>query len=168
MATRSVYRDFISAIKKHWRSESPSICPIKESFGPIMPKASTFHAGMSKPSGMHVFFNFQHSSKSWEVGQFTINVILSRGEGPPEGSFGPFPPEGSDPFREGSYRIGLLVGQKDKWWHLKDDPAPILTQAWRPSSYDDQPTVISEAVVSVDREIRAVLRRFGMAETGPA
>ena len=92
----------------------------------MMPKASTFYAGLVERGDTHAFFYFQHSSKSWEVGQFTINVILSRKMGTPSTWRIRFPEE-LEALAEGFYRIGLINGDHDKWWRLKDDdPASIL------------------------------------------
>jgi hypothetical protein len=161
-AKRSVFRDFIVALRKRWRDELPHIRPIEAALAPTMPKASTFYAGFSPQLGMHVFVNFQHSSMAWQVGQFTINIILSKREGAPEGWGGPFPPDDGVSFTEGSYRInGVLGRHKDKWWHLKQDDPPIITEAWRPTSYDDHETVSREAAAEVTRDVREALAKLG-------
>src|SRR5688500_9748937 len=117
MAKRSVFRDFIATLRKRWRDELPYIRPVEAALGPAIPNASTFYAGFSPRLGMHVFVNFQHSSKAWQVGQFTINIILSKREGSPEGWGGPFAPHDGMSFTEGSYRISGVLGHlKDKWW----------------------------------------------------
>ncbi|MGC9943719.1 MAG: hypothetical protein ABSE48_17980 [Verrucomicrobiota bacterium] len=59
---------------------------------------------------------------------------------------------------EGSHRIGHLLGPKDKWWHLKQDDDSILTQAWRPSSYENTDVVISEAVGNVTSDVLAAMK----------
>jgi hypothetical protein len=111
---------------------------------------------------MHVFVNFQHSSKSWEVGRFTINIILSKREDAPEGCGGPCAPNDGVSFTEGSYRINGVLGRRyDKWWHLKADDAPIISEAWRPTSYDDE-TVLIEAAADVTRDVCEVLAKFGV------
>lgn len=111
-----------------------------------MPKASTLYAGFSARHDLYVFINFQHSSKAWEVGRFTINLILSKHEREPETWGGPFAPEDGKSFAEGSYRISGVLGQHpEKWWHLKKDRRPIITQAWRPTSYDDNAVVLNDS-----------------------
>jgi hypothetical protein len=112
MAKRSVFRDFITALCKHWRAELPEVRPLGESLGPALPKASTFYAGVAQPLGLHVFGNFQHSPKAWEVGQFIVNVVLSRSEGAPPWPGGSLVPEAGRPFTEGRYRIGPLLGRR--------------------------------------------------------
>jgi hypothetical protein len=162
MAKRSVFRDFITGLRKRWREELPQVRPIEEALGPAMPKASTFYAGLSPRLGMHVFVNFQHSSMAWQVGQFTINVILSKRAGAPEGWGGPLAPDDGVSFTEGSYRIGGVLGRhKDKWWHLKQDDPPIITEAWRPTSYDDE-IVLIEAAADVTRDVREALAKLGV------
>ena len=163
MAERSAFRDFIRELKKDWRVTFPSVRPLEERLSPSMPKASTFYAGIARPLGMHIFLNFQHSSKPWEVGEFTINVIPSKRKGPPEGFGWLRAPKGAELY-EGSHRIGRLVGGTDKWWHLKRYRRPIGTEVWRPSSYDDYDAVLREAVADVTHDVGAVLRRLGFAE----
>src|SRR5689334_4071716 len=100
MAKHSVFRNFIAALQAHWRSVLPNARPVEQSFGPTMPKASTFYAGFARPLGMHVFLRFQHSSKAWLVGSFTINIILSKREGAPEAFGAPFAPIDGASFTE--------------------------------------------------------------------
>ncbi|MFO0814670.1 MAG: hypothetical protein U0796_15725 [Gemmatales bacterium] len=162
MARRSVFRVFISTLRKQWKEELPHIQPMKESLGWIMSKASTFHAGYSDKLGLHIFVNFQHSSKAWQVGQFTINLILSKEIGVPTGN-GMFIPADGVSFTEGSYRLGHVLGKRfDKWWHLKHDDAQILGEEWRPSSYEDEVTVLKEAVADVTGDVCRALVMLGL------
>lgn len=108
---RSVFRDFISALRKHWRTELPEVRPVKVLLGPMMPKARTFYAGFAPALGMHVFVNFQHSPMAWQVGQLTINMILSRSPGAPESWGSGFPPDDGVSFAEGNFRISGLLGE---------------------------------------------------------
>ena len=62
-----------------------------------------------------------------------------------------------DHFPEGPYRIGHLVGKKDKWWHLQLDRDHIGTQSWRPSTYADTSLVLTEVVDDVGRDVATVL-----------
>ena len=154
MAKKSVFRDFTAALRKQWKKDYPSIRPIEKPFG-TFPKASTFYVGMIKDTNMHVFLNFQHSCKSLGVGRFTINVVLSSDENNPTAGHGT---RSALDLAEGYHRIGFLVGSKDKWWHLKQDGDPILTQAWRPSSYENTDEVILEAIDDVTRDVLSTLR----------
>ncbi len=163
MAKRSAFRDFIAALRKRWREEFPQVRLINEALGPGMPKASTFYTGFSPRLGMHVFVNFQHSCNAWQVGQFTINMILSKRDGAPEGWGGPFAPDDGLSFTEGIYRISAVLGRhRDKWWHLKQDDPPIITEAWRPTSYDEYETVLSEAAAEVTHDVREALAKLGV------
>ena len=164
MAKPSIFRDFIAALKKQWEFEFPSIRQINQPLGPLLPKASSFYSGVAHPSGWHIFLYFQHSSKAWQVGQFTVNVVFSRHEGAPGHPVTNYLMEGSTTFEEGCYRIGPLLGRKDKWWHLKDDEALSVTEAWRPSSYGNYANVIAEAIIDVSRDVRAVLHKLGVTE----
>jgi hypothetical protein len=158
MAQKSVFREFMAALKKHWKEEVPFIRPVSETLGQL-PKASTFYAGATSRSGQHVYLYFQHSSKAWQVGQFTINVVLATDANNPQMAMGNR--SGQD-FGDGYYRIGYLVGKKDKWWHLKADDDPILTQVWRPSSYDNLAVVLSGAVDDVTRDVQWAMQLLGV------
>lgn len=163
MAKQSVYRDFIAALTKHWRVALPSIHPLDQSFGPAIPKASTFYAGTAQPLGLHVYVNFQHSTNSWQVGQFTINMILSQREGPPGRWAGPFAPDDLASLTEGSYRISGILGRKgDKWWDLKGDGSPITSATWCATCYDDSDVVLRAAVADVTGDVQAALQRLGV------
>jgi hypothetical protein len=166
MPRRSLFRDFLTVLRKRWRVEMPLVPPIDAPLGPSLPKASTYYAGMAPALGLHVFINFQHSPTAWEVGRFTVNLILSKTEGEPDGYGGPFAPGHWETFTAGSYRIGWLVGGMDKWWHLKDDKPTLVTEEWRPTSYDDPDSVFAEAVDDVTRDVRLALARIGVSETG--
>ncbi len=156
MAQRSIFRDFIATLRKRWKQEMPSVRLISETLGQL-PKASTFYAGARAGLGQHVYFYFQHSSKAWQVGQFTINVVLASDPANPRMALA----DRSD-FRDGYYRIGFLVGEKDKWWHLKADDDPIITQAWRPSQYGNLEAVLSEAVDDVTQDVLFVTKLLGI------
>lgn len=164
MAEKSVFREFIAALKRQWKKQALFIRPISETLGQL-PKASTFYAGASSRSGQHVYLYFQHSNKAWQVGQFTINVVLATDAHHPQMAMGN--PSGSD-FADGYYRIGFLVGNKDKWWHLKSGDDGILTQHWRPSSYDDLDVVLAEAVDDVTRDVLSTMRLLGVSGAPPS
>ncbi len=162
MAKRSAFRDFIASIRKKWLKELPEIQSLQKPLGWIMSKASTFHAGYSDKLGLHIFINFQHSSKAWQVGQFTINIILSKQIGVPTGN-GMFVPADGVSFTEGSYRLGHVLGKRlDKWWHLKHDGPQILGEEWRPSGYENEKVVLSEAADDVTRDVCNALIKLGV------
>jgi hypothetical protein len=95
------------------------------------------------------------------VGRFTINVVVALDAKNPGMANGVR--SGSD-FRDGYYRIGFLIGKKDKWWHLKADEDSILTQVWRPSSYDNFDFVLSEAIDDVSGDVLATLHLLGITD----
>lgn len=161
MAQKSLFRGFMAAVSKRWKKEMPSVQPLDDSLNQL-PKASTFYAGPMKRSGQHVFLYFQHSPKAWQVGRFTINVVLSADKQNPQMAIGKR--SGAD-FADGYYRIGFLVGKKDKWWHLNQDDPPIISAAWRPLSYDDPETVLSEAVADVTRDVLSIMRLLDVNDT---
>jgi hypothetical protein len=165
---RSAFRDLISAVRKHWRTALPSVRQVDEPLDALMSKASTFYAGWSPKLGLNVFINFQHSTKAWQVGQFTINLVLSQTMGAPKHQGGPVVPENESGFTEGLYRIGSILGGKDKWWHLKDDETNLVTLAWRPKSYAAYEAILAEAVADVTRDVRLALEKLGVITGGPA
>jgi hypothetical protein len=169
VAKRSAFRDFIAALRRDWRSGLPGVLSVRTALGAgggmSVPRASTFYAGLSRDLGMHVFVYFQHSTKSWEVGQFTANVILSRHENAPEVWFR-LAPEGGGEFAEGCYRLGPLLGQGDKWWCLERGGSRDAG-VWRAASYDDPAQVVSEAIADVTRDVRAILGRFRVESANP-
>jgi hypothetical protein len=146
MPKPSAFRDFMAALKLRWRSDHPFIRPLPEACE-TLPKASSFYAGVARPSGLYVFLYVQHSSKAWEVGHFTINVILAKDERAPRwDALGRETPDGQ--LLEGSHRIGIILGGKDKWWRLK--PA--------------RPGNLSEIVENVTRDVLAALRELEVPE----
>jgi len=153
MATKSIFREFITTLEKHWKKEYPTLTPLTEARGRL-PKASSFYAGMSRFSGQHVYLYFQHSCKAWEVGRFTINVVLTLDEEDPKMSI---PKDSDSNFGDGYHRIGFLVGSKDKWWHLRQDQDSVLTDSWRPSTYENEELVICQAVDDVTRDVLSAM-----------
>jgi hypothetical protein len=110
MAKRSVFRDFVTAIRKHWQTELPDVRPITDTLGPQLPKASSFYAGVAQPANLHVFVNFQHSPKAWEVGCFTVNFLLVTDPERVREILAPrYKSVDGVRYREGSYRIGDLL-----------------------------------------------------------
>ena len=160
MAKQSVFRDFIAALKHHWRSELPGVTGIAHASGSAMPKASTFYLGFARQLELHVFANFQHSNKSWEVGSFTINIILAKDRVAPTDCGLKFPPDDGVSFVEGCYRVGSLLHGKDKWWQLKATRNLASRDAWRASSYSNPERVLTEAVIDVTQDVLAVVSLF--------
>jgi hypothetical protein len=156
MANKSIFRAFIADLRKRWKKELPSIQPLTEA-RENLPKASSFYAGVIRDTGMHVLLNFQHSNKSWSVGEFTINVVLTMDEHHPK-MYSVRSSHGIFCFEEGYRRIGFLVGSKDKWWCLKENDGRIRTENWHPSSYGNEDVVLSEAVEDVTRDVLTALR----------
>lgn len=165
MAKRSVFRDFVTAIRKHWQTELPDLRPIAQQMGPQMPMASTFYVGVIQPAKFQVFVNFQHSPKAWEVGCFTVNLLLITDlERVPEILAPRFKSIDGTDYREGSYRIGLLLGRDDKWWRLKGgDPALLKTDSLLGGSGEDEPVVAGkDAIAEVTRDVRQALQVLGV------
>jgi hypothetical protein len=164
MAKRSVFRDFVTAIRKHWQTELPEVRPIPDSLGPQLPKASTFYAGVSTTTKLHVFINLQHSPKPWEVGRFTVNLILLGQPVAREMICHQFAPEDCSNFVEGSYRIGDLLSSEDKWWRLKEMDPEIQKELLIPRGFKGFGPVVSqvEAVEDVTRDVRHALTKLGV------
>ena len=100
-------------VEKH-----PFLSRLKESLGSDLPKVSSLNLGESPASGKNLVINFQHNSKPWAAGQFTINVNVSDGLVVAED----FSPELGSlyQFQSGYYRLGPDSGGKDRWWCLKE------------------------------------------------
>lgn len=163
MSKQSIFRKFVAAIKQHWRSTSPQVHALDTTYCPAMPKASTFYAGIAPGPSLHVFINLQASPYAWAVGRVTVNVILSKKLGRPDRwARGEIPADWSK-IGEGSYRLGRLLWNKDKWWHL-DEPGSNSGIAWYATRYDDPSHVIAEAVADVSRDIEDVLQRLEMSK----
>jgi hypothetical protein len=58
----------------------------------------------------------------------------------------------------GYYRIGHLVGPKDKWWNLKQDDDRVPTQAWCPSGCGNGAAVLSDSV----EDVLSILQELGV------
>jgi hypothetical protein len=160
------FRDFIKTLKAHWAERLAAVQALKLGNGPYLPKAHSFYAGQAA-SGLHVFLFFQHNSKSWKVGQFTVNVILLEGaEAPAAAIPHPLVPPGGIPDAPGYYRIGTLLSRKDKWWHLHEDNASRLTESWFATSYADAAVVLSEAVLNVTDDVKQLLSLLGVRGNG--
>lgn len=170
MAKHSIFREFIVELRKDWKTTFPTVRPLDRTFDAMLPKASTFAAGVTPRTGVHAFLHFQHSDKSWRVGSFTINVTLLRQFEPLKCSLVGSALNADNP-EEGGYRIGLFCGRRDKWWHLKViDKSPVFgVIAWKPmgdiweaTAYDDEIQVIHEAIADVNRDVGSVLVKLGL------
>lgn len=163
MAKSSVFRDFITALRQDWRTSLPAATPIPAARGAAdgmtVPRASTFHLGVSEKLGMHVFVYFQHSPKAWETGVFTANVILSKREDAPVVLM-QYGPADDGTTGEGCYRLGPFLGGRDKWWLLLRGSSTSGPNDWRASRNGDPAAVIAEAVADVTRDVRSALERL--------
>lgn len=158
----SIFRDFLICLRDHWRTNLSSITPVKVSLGPTMGTTHTFYAGVARSSSLHTYLVFQHNSKAWKVGQFTINVVLVKHAEVPNVPLHQFSPETGLPSEEGSYRIGGLLSRRDKWWHLRDYDGKLSRFAdhWFAKKYDDSEKVLVDAVANVTSDVLAVLKKL--------
>jgi hypothetical protein len=156
---KGLFPRFVRALGTAWETSLPRLTRVSQSYGPSLPKASTFYAGCEVADGKHVFVNLQHNAKSWKTGQFTANLVLSNVLGAPAswrlGHRAEF-----DRRLEGSYRVGSLVHGKDKWWCLTPTEPSRLVLAWQPSSYQDEDVVFREAIEDVSADIGVLLREL--------
>jgi hypothetical protein len=165
MAKPSMFRDFMKALRKAWAKDLPSVRPGDESNCGEMPRSSTFNAGVAPPSGLHVFLHFDHSQKSWQVGQFRIGFVLSKKLGYPEKWALPTTPIDPASFTEGSYYLIHKYNGKHwlgKVWHLVDNQAGVLTAPWFASNYADRELVFREAIADVTQEVTKALDQLGI------
>ena len=77
MGKPSIYQQFMTGLKRHWRTALPDVKPLTEKRGHLS-KASSFFAGMSPLAPYFVYLHFKTHSNIG--GRFTINVILSKDE----------------------------------------------------------------------------------------
>jgi len=155
--TRGVFPRFVKQVHRVWSAKWPGVDRVPEAFSPSMPKASTLYVGSRNRLSKHVFVNFQHNSKPWGVGEFTVNIVLSDRLGPPsrQVAFGEDLQRGSD----GVYRLGSIVHGRDKWWCLlATDNLHGIT--WRATSYADQSQVFQEALADVTSDVEGFLKRI--------
>jgi hypothetical protein len=165
MAKPSMFRDFMKALRKAWKSLLPTVKPVDDSNCGAMPKSSSFYAGVAPPSGLHVFVKFDPSPKSWQVGQFKVAFILSKRLREPKLWALPSAPDDPALFTEGCYYLIHKKVRKHwcgKIWHLENNEASVLEAPWFASSYADPDVVISEAIADVTQELQEALKRIGL------
>ncbi|HYO09573.1 MAG TPA: hypothetical protein VER17_11430 [Tepidisphaeraceae bacterium] len=180
MAKRSVFRDFMTALKRHWRTALPGVEPLKAARGSL-PMASTFDAGKVTGSEQRVYLCFQHNQKV--PGEFTVNVILAHdGEEPRYWGVHPDEVRPGETLGDGPRRISQFLPhvRHDKWWHLKRDEHyaefcrslghefKLPNDYWRPASYDDEQEVIRTAVLDVTRDVQSTLEQLGARKAAGA
>jgi hypothetical protein len=123
-----------------------------------MPKASTFYAGQETLVGRHVFVWIQASVK--RPGEFTVNIVLSDTHNTPDPSI----PLNRSAFNErevGFYRLGELVGGKDKWWSIA--PEKGFAWLWQViSASQKNKGAISNAIAVVTADVKVALSDLGL------
>jgi hypothetical protein len=184
LMSKGLFPRFLKVLRREWATALPNIEPVATTLSPLMPKSSTFRVRLDAPAegvASHLFLQFQHNSKAWAVGQFTINVVASSRAGAPTRDIRK--PSAFHHGSEGYYRIGGLTHGPDKWWALaprvllKESvrPSHVRVQTstgetmiwptarrasimvWRPSSYDNEDTVFAEILADVTADVRMVL-----------
>jgi hypothetical protein len=171
MPKPNVYREFMKALKRHWKTVLPNVKPLTEPHGSL-PMASTFYVGRAKES-VHVFLHFQTHSNFG--GLFTINVILETEDSDPCPVRFQDRAKLIDDFLQGPNRIGrfLQTRRGDKWWQLcRDEGKEILGQKlgqslfnkdwWYPKDYEDIPAVVQDAVADVTFSVHITLTQLGL------
>ena len=165
--TKSVFQTFISEFARHLKTAYPFAQRLDKSFDVNIPKASSFYFGVSPMYGKHVIITFQHAPKSWDVGQFSINVHISEVFAPAADNWNRWKDRYTT-FGDGFYRLATAAGLPDLWWCLLPDaenrPRDTSTgHLWEPDSYDDPAAVIQQAVREVCQFLEAhLLRKAGL------
>jgi hypothetical protein len=155
---KRVFPRFVNHLADMWRTTLPGVIRLEVPMGPLMPKASTFYAGTGNPFEVHVFLNLQQNSKSWNIGQFTLNVLLSEGFGPPKQRLSQTAEFQNG--REGTYRAGSVLYAYDKWWCLL--PADEdRRRRWRPTIFDDEAVVFREVTADLTADAMKLFRLLG-------
>ena len=164
MKARGLFPPFVKRVASDWRARFPQVARVARTYCPAMPKTSTFYAGADNKYGRHLYLHFQHNSKAWGVGDFTVNVIFSAHEGVPGRWLGPADLE-LEPQPEGSYRLGLLVHGRDKWWRLGAGEA-LYPTTWHATSYARVETVFDEALEDVSRDVDTLFTQIQQWRSG--
>ncbi|WP_162042537.1 hypothetical protein [Undibacterium sp. YM2] len=168
MAEKKIYAKFIAAFWKSAKERYPSIKRLDKPFCSAIPKSSSFYLGLHPNLGKHILIVFQASNKSWQVGEFAINIHISE-KFEPTSNF--HPKEGEfEQFTDGYYRFPSVIG-RDKWWCLNptslDSPLQSLIDYWRPGSYEVEDIIIQEAVRDVCLTLESgFLDRLGLLQQG--
>lgn len=174
MAKPSTYRDFMKALKRHWRSVLPEVRPLTEARGSLA-KASSFYAGFLPMARLHVYLEFQTHSNI--AGRFTINVILTHDEAAPRQWHASDEQRVLGRFIEGPNRIGLFLKARhgDKWWELcRDEKMEGFRlehglarneDYWYPQDWSDEVGVIRDAVDDVTRGVQLALQQLNYLES---
>jgi hypothetical protein len=179
MATASLYQQFLRAVWKQLKRNYPFVRRFDKAISVSIPKSASFFLGKSPLYDKYVILDFQHNSKSWGPGQFTINVrILS--DLSKIDSLKHF--QDYRQAEDGNYRLGGEYYGYDRWWCLKDrdrtfdeqmkgilknfDPQhedqKFFEGKWQPSSFADPETVIREALDDIFPMLDdALFARFG-------
>jgi len=163
-----VFRQFMRALRDDWRLHLPTITPVSDQSG-WSPKSHVFYAGVCSGCALHAFLRFQYSSKSWKIGEFTLNAVFVRSVCPPEVLIPQTLPLGERLREEGTYRIGSILYHRDKWWHLipKEVEESKFSINWFAADYDDLSKVISEAVADVTHDVRSLIARVQISSGSP-
>jgi hypothetical protein len=161
---QSVFARFVAALRRAWLTRFPYIRPAPAS-APGLPKSSTFLVGPIPGLTRQLLINIQQSSKAWEVGQLTCNLVIAETpESPPQAL------RWQDDWaarQEGRYRIGGVLYGKDKWWHLTDSQPSPLVISWTRGSFEDQEQVIREALEDLSGDVSRVLDGLGYSPASP-
>ena len=170
MAEKGMFVKFMSAIKKHFKQKYPFVRPMEQSFNASMPKSCTFYLGVSPKYQKHVILNFSHSPKPWSVGEFTVDVHISTEYKVTDNWDAPL--NQYESFADGLFNIpnekvadSHIV--KTKVWCLKPTSSVSgnYTEYWRPTSYDNEESVINDVIVDVCAMLEQVLfRKAGFIE----
>ena len=152
---KSIFQEFVKAVAKDWEHRFPWIQRVSVAYHPAMPKANTFYVGKANRFNRHVFLNFQHSSKAWSVGAFTVNVAISSQMGAPT----KWMATSLEPDPDGFHRLGSLVYDDDKWWRLRPGEG-YFPRVWRPVSYEDSKVVVDEAVKDLSHDVSLLFEKL--------
>lgn len=149
-----VFPKFVKFVARYWLARYPDVRRTPMALSSIFPATNTFEFGIIEQTSQPLFVNLQNSWKPGDSHNFTVNVLLSedadvlRGFGGIRADFVRGKP--------GSYRLGTVVHERDKWWSLRPDFASF-SFVWHASSYDDETTVFEEAIADVTGDLERML-----------
>jgi hypothetical protein len=76
-AEKGMFVKFMSAFKKHIKTQYPFVKQLEKSLDVSIPKSSSFYLGISPRYNKHVILKFLHLSKPWRgCPLFCVNGVL--------------------------------------------------------------------------------------------
>jgi hypothetical protein len=149
MSEKSIFIKFLGEISRYFRNKYPFATKLPGPIDVALPKSSSFYLGVSPRFNKHVVINFMHLNKPWRIGQFTIVAHISSEYKSAEQW--DVPREKFETFEDGLYNLAVVFLGVNKYWCLRPTSreSDEYTEYWKPTSYDNDESVIRECVADV-------------------